>query len=133
MKPLGAVPLCAIKNVIVLEPEIKKDPYTAFSEKMHRIELILKDDFLELYFDPYYDVALSDDKTKLVITLDKKKSELQHFQDEGIDYFSSPIDKSKLINSYLNESTGVMKSPETNYQNDNTRLEYVNESVKLLD
>jgi len=40
---------------------------------MFRLELVLKEDFLAIYFDPYYDISLDDDKERFVISLDKKK------------------------------------------------------------
>jgi hypothetical protein len=40
---------------------------------MYRLELVLKEDFLDLYFDTYFDISYSDDKTKLFMTNEKKK------------------------------------------------------------
>ncbi len=50
-------------------------------EQFH-FEIVLKDDFLQMYLDPYYDVyqsALSTEDEALKITITKKKRELKAF------------------------------------------------------
>mmetsp|Transcript_44578 Transcript_44578/g.32675 ORF Transcript_44578/g.32675 Transcript_44578/m.32675 type:complete len:143 (+) Transcript_44578:370-798(+) len=56
-KPLNAVPIVAIKYITKLDPETKKDYASASTTKMYRFELVLKEDFLNIYFDPYYDIC----------------------------------------------------------------------------
>ena len=68
-------------------------------EQFH-FEIVLKDDFLPMYLDPYYDVyqsALSTNDEALLMTLTKKKRELKAFQDHNHDYFSIPMQKDYLI------------------------------------
>ena len=67
-------------------------------------EIVIKDDFLPMYLDPYYDVyqsALSTNEEALRMTLTKKKRELKAFQDHNHDYFSIPMQKDYLIQRYL--------------------------------
>lgn len=71
--PLGAVPLKAIKYIHILEPEKKKDAISANQSYNYRFELVLKDSFLPFYLDPYYDVSISEDRHKLIITTERKK------------------------------------------------------------
>ena len=68
-------------------------------EQFH-FEIVLNEDFLQMYLDPYYDVyqsALSTEDEALKITLTKKKRELKAFQDHNHDYFSQPIKKDYLV------------------------------------
>jgi hypothetical protein len=72
---------------------------------------VLKEDFLQLYLDPYYDlIQLSlgnPEREQLRISLTKKKKQLKQFQNSQIDYYSSPLKKEWLIQRYLEETVNT--------------------------
>ena len=76
-KPLNAIPMSAINRLEVLEPEVKVSHVQASKSMKWRFEIVLKEDFLYLYFDPYYDIVWTDDKAKMKMTIDYKKKKLQ--------------------------------------------------------
>ena len=59
MKPLNAVPLSAIEKIDVYEPEVDFNHAKACRAKLYRFEIILKEDFLHLYLDPYYELTFN--------------------------------------------------------------------------
>ena len=95
VKPLGAIPVEAIERIKILETDVTRIHASCQKKSQFNFEIILKEDFLDLYLNPYYDVCLSEDKQSLGITITKRKNELQHFQQqhEHIDYYSDPIRK----------------------------------------
>ncbi len=66
MKPLGGIPVSALAGVKEVQP----------INDMFRFELILKEDFLDLYLDPYYEVCFY--KGKLCISF-KKHADMLRF------------------------------------------------------
>ena len=56
LKPLGAVPIEAISRVQILGAETTSVRLSCIKQEQFHFEIILKDDFLSMYLDPYYDV-----------------------------------------------------------------------------
>lgn len=91
LKPLGAIPIDAIARIQVLGTDVTHIHTACIKKESFFFEIVLKDDFLSLYLDPYYDVeqcALGKGEESLKITMTKKKNGLKHFQDQHIDYYS---------------------------------------------
>ncbi|CDW78900.1 UNKNOWN [Stylonychia lemnae] len=103
-KPLGAVPIKALHSIKVLEKDITKIHASCEKKCQYNFEIVLKQDFLDLYLDPYYDIVSSSDKNKLIISTENRKLELSRFQDQDVDYYSDPIRKEVVIQNYLNET-----------------------------
>lgn len=60
---MNAIPLVAIERVEIYEPEIEFNHCKASRTKIYRFELIMKEDFLNVYLDPYFEIAYNRDKT----------------------------------------------------------------------
>lgn len=54
-KPLAAIPTQAISRIEVLDSLITPGTI-GLRQEQYRFEIVLKDDFLDLYLDPYYDL-----------------------------------------------------------------------------
>ena len=64
LKPLGAVPIDAIARLSILGAETISVPLAPIKQEQFYFEVVLKEDFLSIYLDPYYDIyqsALSSD------------------------------------------------------------------------
>jgi hypothetical protein len=80
LKPLGAIPLEAIQRIQILGSDVV-ELHTACIRKEHfYFEIVLKEDFLPIYLDPYYDIqqlSLGSENETMRITLTKKRNELK--------------------------------------------------------
>lgn len=65
-----------MKSVRILETDITKLHASCEKKCQYNFEIILKQDFLDIYLDPYYDITLNSDKDKLIITTEKKRQEM---------------------------------------------------------
>lgn len=82
LKPLGAIPVDAIARVQPLGSDVLEIHTSCTKKEQFHFEIVLKDDFLSIYLDPYYDVqqlALGSEGEHMVISLAKRKNELKHF------------------------------------------------------
>ena len=56
LKPLGAIPIEAISRVQILGSDVTHIATACVKSEQFHFEIVLKDDFLQFYLDPYYDV-----------------------------------------------------------------------------
>lgn len=56
LKPLGAIPLEAIQRIQILGSETHEIYTACIKTESFYFEIVLKEDFLHVYLDPYYDI-----------------------------------------------------------------------------